>query len=90
MIFTLKYHNEKNAITTKKYIMMYLLRGSFIKIINPNSNCIAPVIIVEYIAKMINELSIIERIVRTNGSPIAIVFKYFIIFILSIILNFQK
>jgi hypothetical protein len=48
MIFTLKYHNEKNAITTKKYIMIYLLRGSFTKIINPNRNCIAPVIIVEY------------------------------------------
>ena len=47
MIFTLKYHNEKNAITTKKYIMMYLLCGSFIKIINPKSTCITPVIVVE-------------------------------------------
>ena len=50
--------------------------------INPNSNCIAPVIIVEYIAKMINEISMIERIVNTNGSPIAIVFKYFIVFMI--------
>lgn len=56
----------------------------------PNISCIKPVSIVE-IADNINAPSLIISNSNINiGIPIAIVFKYFIVFILSIILNFQK